>query len=906
MIIVLIILFLNLVSASFTKGNVTANIDTQYSPGESLKGWINISLQDEPADALLTAFNKGTSILDFLNKNSYKDFTCKPTDCKENYISTNGQETKSFSLGYGEEKIISFLAEGTISSIGYLEFNVSVDNTQSCINPLEIDVLNDGEAEWKSKKFSDEISCAYMEGRGCFNINENLYQAVIDDEIPYCEKIKLIESNNFSLGAWVKKGSTVWKDGLLKMYLYSLDGSLLGSCNLLEPSSNGGEISCLINYKNNELQEYYVCIKATNKIEGYETKRESVEPCGFYAFPGEETEYNDYYIFTKSSKFDTIGEFNFNQAEYEKQENSGGLSDYIFQDYIDERYEGNCTKGCGIPLKFTSYGDLDIEISNAKLKYSTGAGPKTTNLIYDAAKETAKINSNFLTLDLSLSNITVPLTRGKYTLSLYLGSGKILEQDISVGNVAVIDKILPTHVSAAIPTKFIVSASGNVTGYKWDFGDGTKVETTTNNSIYHTYKEIGAYNLKIIAINKAGEASKTFTIEVKSPEEELNNTLTEKIGQLNKTKKQLESITAWYKEELKKEAALDEIDSKLNDLENQYKTASTADEYVKIMSQLSELEVPYSLQIHKFSWDFFPAIEQIEPAYLTKIGLKEDNPEKYKDSIAGWFNEMVEMKVESNVPYLYYPDKQSLLFTTLTLKIKPKKDFSDEVYLIINKRYDEIKFNPNKDYKPKAVEDATAIIFSELKKDREEIIDFILPEEIKVNELPVFMSPDFSRLPDIVIAPCDNDGVCEKEAEETNESCPNDCHSTPWKKIITYLLILLFVAFVVYIALQEWYKRYYEGHLFKNKNDLFNLINFVSNAISQGFNKKELFKELKEYGWSGEQIIYAFKKAQGKRTGMWEIPIFRPFEKRKLKKELEKRKNLGFQPPRQNYYTNVK
>jgi len=50
---------------------------------------------------------------------------------------------------------------------------------------------------------------------------------------------------------------------------------------------------------------------------------------------------------------------------------------------------------------------------------------------------------------------------------------------------------------------------------------------------------------------------------------------------------------------------------------------------------------------------------------------------------------------------------------------------------------------------------------------------------------------------------------------------------------------------------------------------------------------------LKEKGWAGEQIIYAYKKYKGQRTGMWEIPIFKFVEKNRVKKELETRKKIG-------------
>jgi hypothetical protein len=76
--------------------------------------------------------------------------------------------------------------------------------------------------------------------------------------------------------------------------------------------------------------------------------------------------------------------------------------------------------------------------------------------------------------------------------------------------------------------------------------------------------------------------------------------------------------------------------------------------------------------------------------------------------------------------------------------------------------------------------------------------------------------------------------------------------------------------------------------LFRNKNDLFNLINFIYNSRVSGLKDREIRRKLEGAGWSGEQITYAFRKIDGKRTGMWEIPIMGAFERGKVKKEIEK------------------
>jgi hypothetical protein len=100
------------------------------------------------------------------------------------------------------------------------------------------------------------------------------------------------------------------------------------------------------------------------------------------------------------------------------------------------------------------------------------------------------------------------------------------------------------------------------------------------------------------------------------------------------------------------------------------------------------------------------------------------------------------------------------------------------------------------------------------------------------------------------------------------------------------------VIFVLYIVAQEWYKRHYESYLFKNKDDLYNLINFIDNAEKQGLSKEAMYSKLIGKEWHKEQLDFAYHKFKGERTGMWEIPIFKFLDNKKVVKELESRKNI--------------
>ncbi len=895
LIVPLVLIFsVSLVSASFQAGNKSIEIVKEYGGGEFLKGWINISLQNEPAESQLSCFNSNISIISLL-ENSGSYFECFPEDCQDYYIYVSGSANslKGFPLNRLESRIIGLNFQGTLKDnpIQSISFKVESDAGTGCFQPLKIDILNDNEAEWMSFSSLDDFSCSVSQG--CFSSSESLTEYNIGTT-PYCEKISVPYQPKFKVGMNIIKGTT--SGAVFKMQVYNTDLEKLSECSLNVSSS--GESSCIVSLNLTASADVFVCVKA-DKPTDYKIKGESVSPCGFYGL--DYTEFvADYDIFAKGSKFASVVSFAINETEFQKY-NDGTLKE-LLNNYLYEKFSYNCASGCVLPIKFISGTDQTITLSNLQLSYDTTSGLKNENNFYDVKEETAKINMNFTKLDLKYANLYVPSSDGNYTARIYLGGNFVGEERIKVFASVNITGINSQNIPAAVLYKLIVYTSGrNITSYKWEFGDST-VEQTTKNEVTHTYSSIGEYTLKIEVTDNSGRKTiKSFLINVNSPKDFINIFLETKRKNLNETLKDLSSITAWYKGEIEKEANLNEIKSQLDSLEAKYKSASTDAEYVRIMSNLTAIKVPYSLDNDISKGDFVINKGYINPSYLTDLGLKVDNPEDYKNSIIAWFNENIDVYLDNKAYYLYYSDEQALLLTSFVLKVKPKQDFSKETFLIIEKRYDEIKFR--RGYNAKAIGDATAITFSELKKDEEKIIEFVLPEKIEIFEFPAYISPEFSELVPLeneTLSPCNNNGVCEKELDENSKNCPNDCK--PWGKALIYWVILLFVAFAVYIALQEWYKRDYEKYLFKNKNDLFNLINFINNALHQRLSKDDIFKKLKPYGWKNEQIVYAFKKVQGKRTGMWEIPVFRWLEKRRIREEIEKRRKIGITgiqyPPR--------
>ena len=889
LILVLIILgmSINVVFASFIKGDKLEKIETNYSVGESLRGWINISLQDEPAISSLTAFSSNITILDFLDLNS-ADYSCIPASCISSYAGKLPGTSKIFNIGTGQEKIIGLkLTGGTVTDVSGFSININSDATKSLFPQLWIDILGDAgslkEYDWRaytsSGIFGAELNDYFSTGTQKAEIKKT----------QYCEEIEIPAASKFELGANIEAISGEGGSAQFEFRIYNEDYD--SSCTA--SASAGGRISCNVSeFSLIEDQNFFVCILEKDSLDNndYTISYEQNSPHGF---TGEyDDEYtHDFDIFARAGEFAPVGSFVLNNNEIDNF-NSEGTSDIEgdIETYLDDVYDMKCNGGCIVPVKFRSMAGQSITLSNASLTYTAGV-TTTTKDLYDLEKTEATIDMNFTKLYLDDSGLKVPEISGTQSLDLKLSGVLIASKIISVSKGPTINYLAPTTLPAAIPVKFFISVSGsNITKYKWDFGDETDEEETTGNTTTHTYDSLGNYNVKVSVTGKGGESSKTFSVKVVSPKEAINTTITEKRQNLNKTLKDFNKITGWYKAELEKKAGLNELSIALKSLEKKYESASSSDDYVDIMTQLTELRVPYSLNSSSSQGVFFPNPEQVDPSYVAEIGSeKADNPEGYVNPILNWFSEHLDVQAESKVYSLYYDNEIVPLMSSVKLKIKPKEDFGREVYLIIDRPYEDVKFSPSQEQITKAAGSATGLIFQGLEKSKEEVVEFILPEKIIIIDLPAYLSPEFSQLPEsIEIGVCDNDGKCEKSEGEDSKNCKNDCK--PWGKVMIYIIILLFIAFIVYIILQEWYKRKYEKYLFPNRNDLFNLINFISNALNQGFNKDNIIKRLEKHSWKKEQIIYSFKKVRGERTGMWEIPIFRFFEQRKIKEEIAKRR----------------
>ena len=70
----------------------------------------------------------------------------------------------------------------------------------------------------------------------------------------------------------------------------------------------------------------------------------------------------------------------------------------------------------------------------------------------------------------------------------------------------------PQNGQAPLTVQFTSRTSGQVTAYRWNFGDGSETVVEANPS--HTYENIGAYNVELVASGPGGQSSASRQVEV--------------------------------------------------------------------------------------------------------------------------------------------------------------------------------------------------------------------------------------------------------------------------------------------------------------------------------------------------------------------------------------------------------
>ncbi len=857
----LIIFFIGMASADFTIGNLSYSLDKYYAPESSLRGWVNISFESQSADSVLESSigeNSSISLINLLKTVSNSNFIyeCRPLSCKSDYSASNEETSKIFNLNENESILVGFNISGKkpLSAITSFSMDIKSNNPETERLPLSIDVLNDGQEEWYAYTASDNFG---VENTGCF-IGISTDKAFISST-PYCERIALSKSPKVEIGAYVEGNNNIY----FEMRIKKAEGS--DSYKTCTASTTGAEeidrVGCVpSDFSITEEGNYFVCIKTISEADKdrYEIGYEDRDPCGFTGEYENLYDY-DFEIFARPKLYNSSINFTLNNAELVKSQSLITNIEEYMKDYISETYNNNCSKECVIPVRIFSGIVQQIELTNVYLSYFAGIST-VSNKSYNIQEKPAEINSKSQLLYFDDAGFNVPEEYGNYSVSIKMDDTVLLSDDIFVREFAAIQSLTPMKTAIKYPTKFTIKVSSieNITTYNWDFGDNTLPSVTAEPSVTHTYNAVGTYILKIDIIDINGRnASKEFNITVGPASEIVPSLLIEVEENLDNIKDKIAGFSQFEQKSINNALNLDGIRNEVIQLKDAASKATFEQEYETILGELLEIKIPETVSKSAVSEGilFYPEQENINLEILKKISggdYEKDKEDKYKEAVLAWDEENTAMTMTYNEVSAVYENYEEPFLRVFDIHIT--KQGEDDAYIII-KDMKTLLFE--EDYSEKEDSGYNYILL----KEKEKEISFSTTENVDFVSLPMFISPGISKLTLAEYSPF------EKEGEN--------------KRGVILGVIIVFIILIaagVWIILQLWYKRKYENYLFKDRNQLYNIVNYIETEKRKGINEKDISSRLRKTGWTSEQVTYALRKYMGKSTGMPEIiPIEKIF-----------------------------
>lgn len=894
----LIIFFsIGIASARFTLNDEGTLIEKNYTEGDFIRGKINISFSSQE-NRNFTSNTAGTiSLLDILLKSQYftgRDFSCVPENCKNDLISddlSEGNERATFNIN--EKKFYGFILqpERRASNISLFKFNFTSDAQSSCLNQIKIDIFNDGKIDFYNNVHSGEICDDVQKNYGCFKDDRYVEDepAIIEKLTKYCEKITLPAAPGYRIGAHIIKSNS--DQGGIQMRLYEIlesgKGDYLNGCTISHEKINQAEeVFCNVNSSLIKEFDAFVCVNAVNSGSEYKIKyREANDSCGGAGYPDSEILElsTDYKIYAQPLKYAAVGKIKMDSEFYEQL----NYEDLIVKanQYLSSTYKNNCPEeGCIIPISFEGVSQ-NIILEEGLIKYKVDRNSLEEKKFYELSEREARLTSNkSLNIDVSKMQIDAPNTAGYSEFTLYFDDDEILSERVYT-LVGFSFGIGPRSALLGKQTTFVIHSDKNISSSIWKFGDGSNAVNVQGTVTSHTYSAEGEYLAEVTAIDKNGESStKKFRISVGEPKKSAEILLADEKERIQNLKQALNAYPVWVKNSLQTKLGITEKENSVSTIENKLKSLgenSNDSAYISVVESLLDLEVPDALATSERG--ILPAeigYGNIDLAVIAEIsGAQIGDAEATKSQILQWIenNYAVEISFES-ISALYGLEEEKIAIKYSISTTRKTGADAAYPYLIIRQPLNAIVMGSAQQIRETINKQSS--YFSLDPSKSKETFDFIITNQPPlIDKLGVYVSPTIQNL-----------GGGGKPFDVNNPFVNQD-GSFRWGFFLFWMSVLAVFLLAIYIFLQTWYKRHYEKSLFKNSDDLYNIINFIYNSRRSEIKDDDTKRKLMERKWKKEQVNYAFKKIDGKRTGMWEIPLFKFLENRKIKRELERKQH---------------
>ena len=468
--------------------------------------------------------------------------------------------------------------------------------------------------------------------------------------------------------------------------------------------------------------------------------------------------------------------------------------------------------------------------------------------------------------DLIISSDSFKFSEIGSSISSLYGISSYLKATINISfHNESLDSVFEDSLNNSIELETLLGGNLN---YNYQFNDSTNKTinsyfgilefTSANFSMPETIGNF-SYQLNFSEIELFKKTVKIISFDDNSIQEEID----EKYAKLNASKEKIKKYDLTIRSILNEFLNITHLEDELKKVETQYENASTNEEYIQVLENLSSIMIPEEISetISTNQITFYPDNSIIDLYFLENTfgGDYEDNEEGYLNSIQLWNRENLTTKMKYNEILINYGFEGELILGIFQFEFD-KRNMQTDAYFIVEEMED-LKFK--EDYSEK--EEAEYFYIN--LRDISNKITFSTTEDVDFLNVPAFISP---ALKDLMPSTIDYDSWQDK--------------SLKWILFGLIIFLLLLVAVIVYIMLQIWYKRKYENYLFKNRNNLYNIMTYIQNSKKKEIKREEIIRNLKKAGWKGEQINYALRKYEGKKIlGIIENPF------KKIIKSVEKK-----------------
>ncbi|PIN93768.1 hypothetical protein COU54_01915 [Candidatus Pacearchaeota archaeon CG10_big_fil_rev_8_21_14_0_10_31_24] len=864
--IIITFIFLLIIPLGFASFDLRAeNVKKAYVGGSEVEGSIDLLIENELYDNLLTSnFEGGIKLIDLLkvnNLNQYKDYNCTTQNCMPAY-SRDGASIENF--GLEDEKVVGFEIDGSNIEINSIDFYVESDIGSSCGEQIKIEPFGNNDSTLYNTEYNSRLYECSLKDSGCFSysLNSDKYKTVTIGVNSYCNQIVLNPAPSYKFGIVTEVKDNSSK---LNMNLFNSELDKLGECELNIDGIGRVESECIINQSIINREKYFVCVSNEESNDNYEMRFENEgNVCGGASVG--KTNTGDYEIIAVPVRYSSLDNLSVSKAFSEiYNEDLSAEAD----SYIARVYDRDCSDSCVIPFLFS--GDSqNIKLKNISMKYSFEGTQITEKKMYSLSELKPKIRSELpVKLDLSNAHFKIPIDSQEKELKLELG-GKTIERIPIEIEKGFSFNLVPNVVSLGVDTLFFLTSSDNITSSKWDFGDGIKKDSLDYTS-RHRYTKLDDYIVKVTAMNnKKVSITKEFNISIDAVDSSARRLLDEAKESIDKFKLEVNKLSSdSLKNNINSLENISEISKKIEILESKYSKAQNDSEYVAIIDELISLNIPKGLsKTSSGTLPFSVGFSSIDLSYMEKISeydVPVDKTDEVELNLIDWNRKNFKTETYFEVySVLTSENKLEPIITSYRIKLNPEKTLDSGNYLIIDYPLENLYTSGEfKEISTDSVSGSAVLI------DGKSEIVFNIKGNVFPNDLGMYLSPDLQNF--VIEYPMFNPA------------------KLPLGLAIFWGFLIVVGFFSTYIILQEWYKKHYEKYLFGNPDDLYNIITFIHNSRNSGISDGESRKKLKEMDWHGEQINFVYKKLDGQRTGMFEIPILFKFERKKIEREIAKR-----------------